>query len=98
MNKDDFNKIVSKIQAGDDRFAKGRIIEEELGYGKNRYVTCLQLERVLRLLSGDVDRLAAVKVVAPYLIDPQNAGKATRAIAQARIRKDAQQTIAELND
>ncbi len=94
IGKTEFGAILSKVRKVGDRHGKTQVVEEQLG-SKRPYVTCLQLGTIGQHLLHDNDRLQMVKAVATRIVDPHNSYSVIRHFRDARIRKEAQMTIAE---
>jgi hypothetical protein len=95
IGKPQLHAILAKVRKVGDRFGKTQVVEEELGYAKKPYVTCLQLGTVAQHLLHDNDRLELVKATAERIVDPGNSNSIVRQIRDARIRKEAQRVITE---
>jgi len=95
LGKNEFNTILAKVRKVGDRHGKTAVVEEELGYAKKPYITCLQLGTIAQYLLHDNDRLEAVKTTAERIVDPKNSYSVIRHIRDARIRKEAQRAFSD---
>ncbi len=93
MSKVEFNNLLSKLQRGDDRFDKTRILEDELGQRGKLWVSAAQLAALLRNLENDIDRAETVKVTISRLVDYANANTIAVTMSDMQARRDAQEAI-----
>lgn len=98
MSKLEFDKLLGKVQRGEDRFDKTRIIDEELGARTKLWVSAAQLAALLRNLENDIDRMETVKATAARLVDLNNSNTIAVTMSDAQARRDALEAIQQVAD
>lgn len=92
LDKSAYTRLMSMIRSAGGRFAKTSLLEKQLGYSQQKWVSTKQLGNILELLSKPTDRLEVLKSVSKRIVDLDNATKLGRYFS-GRMRKDAMDVI-----
>lgn len=89
----DFDRFLREISNEDFSNGKERLLNNAVR--RNRF-TCQQVALILRTNDFDSDRNKQLRIVAPYIVDPQNAHIILNAYEFATYRNDAQRILEDV--
>lgn len=97
IDKAVFRTLLGALKNGGDRFERAEVFSRKIGNKRRVYVTSRQLALLLGALLHPIDRLEAVKQVARRIVDPNDRASLLQKFSDARLRREANDTLAELS-